>query len=227
MMAMDSFWSVSKRDYQVTLKVIDEPNEPTIDFPLVIEAKKQHSKEEVIAQVGKLAAQPTNEDEQSPLRRLLDSNGGAIHMKGLNLQTADDFSDFLDGLAGKGPQAWVPHEPVGLQVLRRPQARNVLTTNEYLSHCHRINLCLIASGALSLIETLGGHQATLLAGTTNTPSRMRFPPTWSSSARDLRGLAAKPPSSMHSPSTIASRTKFQILSRVAEPKVSFIGYCIR
>lgn len=129
-MAIDSFWSVRKKDYQVPLKVIDEPNEPTIDFPLVIETQKGHSKEEIINQVAKLAAQDTDKDVQSPLRKLLDSNGGAIHMKGLNLKTADDFSDFLDGLAGKGPHAWVPHEHVGMEVLRRPQARNVLTTNE-------------------------------------------------------------------------------------------------
>ena len=129
-MAIGTFWSVSKKDYQVPLKVIDEPNEPTIDFPLVIETHQKHSKEEVINEVAKLAAQPTDKDEQTPLRKLLDSNGGVVHMKGLNLKTADDFSEFLDGLAGKGPNAWVPHEHVGMEVLRRPQARNVLTTNE-------------------------------------------------------------------------------------------------
>lgn len=129
-MAIDSFWSVRKKDYQVPLKVIDEPNEPTVDFPLVIETQKGHTKEEIINQVAKLAAQDTDKDVHSPLRKMLDSNGGAIHMKGLNLKTADDFSDFLDGLAGKGPHAWVPHEHVGMEVLRRPQAKNVLTTNE-------------------------------------------------------------------------------------------------
>ena len=129
-MAIGSFWSVSKKDYQVPLKVIDEPNEPTVDFPLVLETHQKHSKEEIINEVAKLAAQPTDKDEQTPLRKLLDTNGGVVHMKGLNLKTADDFSEFLDGLAGKGPHAWVPHEHVGMEVLRRPQARNVLTTNE-------------------------------------------------------------------------------------------------
>ena len=129
-MTINSFWSVSKKDYQVPLKVIDEPNEPTIDFPLVLETPQKHSKEETISEVAKLAAQPTDKDEQTELRKLLDSSGGVIHMKGLNLKTADDFSEFLDGLAGKGPHAWVPHEHVGMEVLRRPQARNVLTTNE-------------------------------------------------------------------------------------------------
>lgn len=68
----------------------------------------------------------------------------------------------------------------------------------------------------------GAHRATSSAGTMNTPSRQRIPPTWSSSARHPRALAARPPSSTHSPSTTASRRKSPASSRAAGPKVSFI-----
>lgn len=73
----------------------------------------------------------------------------------------------------------------------------------------------------------GAHQATSSAGTMNTPSRQRIPPTWSSSARHPRALAAKPPSSTHSPSTTASRGKSPASSRAAGPKVSCIRSRIR
>lgn len=126
-----SFWHPVKTDYQVSFQITEGSDEPTIDFPLVLEPGEKLNKEDIIQEVAKIAAQPSDMDERSTLRKLLDANGGVIHMKGLALKTADDFSDLLDGLAGQGKHAWVPHEHIGMEVLRRPQARNVLTTNEY------------------------------------------------------------------------------------------------
>ena len=130
-MSFDKFWTPSKEDYQVPLQISEGPNEPTIDFPLVLKPQS-HNKEQIIEEIGKIAAQPTDENEQSKLRQLLDANGGVVHLKGLALKDANDFSEFLDGLAGKGKHAWVPHEHVGMEVLRRPQAKNVLNTNEWV-----------------------------------------------------------------------------------------------
>ncbi|CAL8574444.1 hypothetical protein XPA_000404 [Xanthoria parietina] len=125
-----SFWHPVKTDYQVSFQITEGSDEPSMDFPLVLEPGEKLNKEDIIQEVAKIAAQPSDMDERSTLRKLLDANGGVIHMKGLALKTADDFSDLLDGLAGQGKHAWVPHEHIGMEVLRRPQARNVLTTNE-------------------------------------------------------------------------------------------------
>ncbi|KAL8832597.1 MAG: hypothetical protein Q9191_000166 [Dirinaria sp. TL-2023a] len=129
-MTVSPFWSIAKKDYQVTLQINEGSTEPPVDFPLVIEPREQHSKAEINDEAKKLAAQPFDTNGQSVIRQLLDSHGGVIHMKGLALKNAEDFSEFLDSLAGQGKHAWVPHEHIGMEVLRRPHARNVLNTNE-------------------------------------------------------------------------------------------------
>lgn len=130
---ISNYWTAPKKDYQVSLKVIDEPEEPVIDFPLVLEpAKKEESLPNLLNQIAELAAKPSDIKGKSVLRQLLDNNGGAIHMKHLPLKSAEDFSVLLDSLAGAGENAWKPHVHIGMEVLRRPQAKNVLTANEYV-----------------------------------------------------------------------------------------------
>lgn len=130
-MGLTDYWTTPKKDYQKTFKVIDAPDEPVIDFPLILEpAAKEASKEKLFVELSKVAARSDDKNGTSTLRQLLDSNGGAIHVKGLPLKTAEDFSELLDHLAGNGEHAWYPHEHVGMEVLRRPQAKNVLTANE-------------------------------------------------------------------------------------------------
>ncbi|RMZ76917.1 hypothetical protein DV738_g4727, partial [Chaetothyriales sp. CBS 135597] len=128
---LSDYWTAPKKDYQVSLKVIDEPQEPVIDFPLVLQpAKKEESLQNLLKEISEIAAKPSDKGGRSTLRQLLDSNGGAIHIKHLPLKSAQDFSTLLDGLAGTGEKAWKPHVHVGMEVLRRPQAKNVLTANE-------------------------------------------------------------------------------------------------
>jgi hypothetical protein len=129
-MAIEAFWTVSWADYQKRLKVIDQPGQPTLAFPLVITAKKAADKDTVIDETSRLAAQPADKNEPSTLRKLLDANGGAIHIKGLPLRTPQDFSDFLIAMAGKGQNAWNPHTHVGSEVLRMALAEHVMTANE-------------------------------------------------------------------------------------------------
>ncbi|KAG5950173.1 hypothetical protein E4U53_005411, partial [Claviceps sorghi] len=125
------YWVPVHKDYQQTLQIIEAPDEPVIRFPLVLQPREPaKSKDEVLREIGRVAAQPTDADEQSQLRRLLDANGGVVHFKGLPLKTPEDFSDFLVAMAGKGEHAWKPHVDVGMEVLRRPRAKHVLTTNE-------------------------------------------------------------------------------------------------
>jgi hypothetical protein len=129
--AVDSYWTPVQKDYQKQLKLTESPDEPELRFPLVMQpVEPAKSKAEVLQEIGRIAAQPGDKNEQSALRKLLDANGGCIHFKGLPLKTPDDFSDFLVALAGKGEHAWAPHTDVGMEVLRRPRAKHVLTTNE-------------------------------------------------------------------------------------------------
>ncbi|KAF1823293.1 Clavaminate synthase-like protein [Dissoconium aciculare CBS 342.82] len=131
MVDIEKYWATQAKNYQKKIKVIEGPNEPTITFPLILEPKvPEHSKEAVLEEARKLGAQTGDKDLHSPIRQLLDAHGGAVLFKHLPLKTADDFSDFMHALAGKGEHAWTHHEHVGMEVLRRPQAKNVLTANE-------------------------------------------------------------------------------------------------
>lgn len=124
-------WTPISKEYQKQIKIIENSNEEPITFPLVLQPSRQGlSKEAILEEARALGAQPSDKTLQSPIRRLLDANGGAIHFKGLPLKSAQDFSDFMFALAGTGQHAWMPHEHTGMEVLRRPQANNVLTANE-------------------------------------------------------------------------------------------------
>lgn len=130
-MAIEKYWASLAKDYQKQIKIIEDSNEPVVNFPLVLQpAREELSKEALLEQARVLGAKPTDETLKSPIRELLDANGGAIHFKGLPLKSADDFSEFMFALAGSGDKAWVPHEHMGMEVLRRPQSNNVLTANE-------------------------------------------------------------------------------------------------
>ncbi|KAK1139081.1 hypothetical protein N8T08_001327 [Aspergillus melleus] len=130
-MAVPEFWSSPAKEYQKRIQIIQDSSEPAIEFPLVLQPLREEvSKDEILSQTRALGAQPSDISLQSPIRQLLNAHGGAIHFKRLPLKTADDFSDFMFALAGSGPHAWNPHEHTGMEVLRRPQALNVLTANE-------------------------------------------------------------------------------------------------
>ncbi|KAF2753578.1 Clavaminate synthase-like protein [Pseudovirgaria hyperparasitica] len=129
-MAVEEFWVVREEPYQNDMKIIDAPDQPSIKFPLVIAPSKQATKDEILKEIAQLAAQPSDTSGHSKIRELLDANGGAINIKGLPLKDPEDFSEFLSALAGKGEGAWYPHVHVGMEVLRRPLAKNVMTTNE-------------------------------------------------------------------------------------------------
>ncbi|KAF4629854.1 hypothetical protein G7Y89_g8289 [Cudoniella acicularis] len=131
MIDVKPYWTAPAKEYQGKIQIIEGPDEPTIAFPLVLEPlTPELSREAILSQARKLGPQPSDKTIQSPIRQLLDANGGAIHFKGLPLKNADDFSEFMFALAGSGERAWKPHEHVGMEVLRRPQANNVLTANE-------------------------------------------------------------------------------------------------
>ncbi|KAB8068846.1 hypothetical protein BDV29DRAFT_162001 [Aspergillus leporis] len=128
-MTLNDFWQVKNAPYQKELQIIEGLTEPKIQFPLVVTPKGLTDKETLTKEINLLAAQE-GRNEPSTIRRLLDANGGAIHFKGLPLEDPQDFSNFLTALAGKGEKAWSPHVHVGMEVLRRPLAKNVMTTNE-------------------------------------------------------------------------------------------------
>lgn len=130
-MAIEKFWAVANKDYQKQIQIIEGSDEPAINFPLILQPQVEDlTKEQILEQARLLAAQPSDKTLASPIRKLLDANGGAIHFKKLPLKTADDFSEFMHALAGTGPHAWTHHGHTGMEVLRRPQAKNVLTANE-------------------------------------------------------------------------------------------------
>lgn len=130
-MTVDKYWTSPTKEYQKKIQIIEGSGEPEINFPLILQPSREElSKEAILKEARALGAQPSDKSLKSPIRQLLDANGGAIHFKGLPLKTAEDFSDFMFAIAGSGPHAWTPHEHMGMEVLRRPQAKNVLTANE-------------------------------------------------------------------------------------------------
>lgn len=129
--AIEQYWTPVEKDHQQVLQITEAPGEPTLRFPVVLQPHEPtQSKTEVLEAISRIAAQPSDTNEQSQLRKILDANGGVAHITGLPLKTPEDFSDFLVAMAGKGPHAWKPHTDVGMEVLRRPRAKHVLTTNE-------------------------------------------------------------------------------------------------
>ena len=124
-------WETAKTRSQKTIKILDTPDAPEIRFPLVLTPSEPcGTLSDAIERAKTLSPKASDKTQNSNIRKLLDANGGAVHLKSLPLRSAEDFSQFLDALAGEGEDRWVPHEPVGMHVLRKPQAKNVLTVNE-------------------------------------------------------------------------------------------------
>ncbi|PWN86790.1 Clavaminate synthase-like protein [Acaromyces ingoldii] len=120
----------------ITLSQSDGPEKILTDaFPGVLDASPDATLDAFLSEASSLAAQPahrTAKADESALRTLLTSSGGALHFRNTPLRTADDFSAFIHTLAeGAG---WVPHQDKGLMVLRRPHAKNVASANEGPSH---------------------------------------------------------------------------------------------
>ncbi|PPJ52314.1 hypothetical protein CBER1_09246 [Cercospora berteroae] len=129
-MAIDSFWKPLETAYQKHVRLVAQSSEPTVAFPLVVKTARQCTKEDVIQEIGALASKPHDKTAVSPLRDLLDAHGGAIQFRELPLHSPQDFSEFLEALAGRGDFSWQPHTHRGSEVLRKPLAKHVMTANE-------------------------------------------------------------------------------------------------
>ncbi|KAK4183503.1 hypothetical protein QBC35DRAFT_456205 [Podospora australis] len=92
------------------------PYPESTKFPLSFATLPSSSLEEVIANVRTLSA-------SGEIRSLLNLHG-AIYFQDLNLQSADDFSQFAHAFG------YVPHEDIGNPVRRTVLAPNVATANE-------------------------------------------------------------------------------------------------
>ena len=121
----------SKAEYQRTLKIVDEPQQPVVDFPAVLEPDKPGADLHAVLEATRaLAAKPSDTDNRNQIRRLLDTHGGAINFKNMPMRSAQDFSDFLVALAGEGDHAWYPHKEIGMEVLRKSHCKHVVNVNE-------------------------------------------------------------------------------------------------
>lgn len=136
---LSEFWRASTAGYQKNYKIFNEDDQPVICFPLVLEPSSS-SLEQVLQGATDLGAKVSDGASPSVLRKLLDINGGAINFKNMPLRSAQDFSAFVSNLAGKGDNAWFPHQDFGMQLLRKTHAENVVTTNEgpssHIIHWH-------------------------------------------------------------------------------------------
>ena len=143
------FWNISQTNIQRSIKLADEPDEPSVSFPVVLALSNSSSVlPDVLGGAKELASKTDDEIHQSSIRKLLDENGGAVLLKSLPLRSAQDFLQFLDNLAGEGDHAWFPYDPLAMNVLRQRQAKNVLTVNEYekiLPASVRFGVCLSCS----------------------------------------------------------------------------------
>jgi hypothetical protein len=125
-----SFWKPGQASFQKQIESVI--NDDVMNFPLILRPSKDFpTLEDVLQGAHDLAVSPsaTHRDD-SHLRKLLDYNGGAVLFRGMPLRSAEDFSQYVEALSGKGQYAWTPHEVIGMHVLRKPQAKNVYTVNE-------------------------------------------------------------------------------------------------
>ncbi|PIB02970.1 Clavaminate synthase-like protein [Cercospora beticola] len=129
-MAIDSFWTPVETNYQKHVPLEEQSLEASVTFPLVVRTARKCTKEALLREISTLASRHHDENAVSPLRKLLDAHGGAIQFRELPLHSPEDFSEFLEVLAGDGPYAWKPHTHRGSEVLRKPLAKHVMTANE-------------------------------------------------------------------------------------------------
>ncbi|SYW82946.1 uncharacterized protein UBRO2_05039 [Ustilago bromivora] len=104
----DVAFAPSFEPYQRRLKLVEnDPNEPEITFSLVLRPTRTSSKDEPLAKqelieaIKSFAPAPSTEYQPSKLQHLMDAHGGAVHFKGLPIQDANDFSNFMHALAGR------------------------------------------------------------------------------------------------------------------------------
>lgn len=132
-MTIEDFWTSLDPGYQKHIQAIEQSDKVKVAFPLVITPKapdSEGSKDAILREISRLAAQPDDLSVTSPLRRLLDAHGGAIHFRNLPLGSTQDFSDFITVLVGTGPYGWKPHIHKGSEVPRKPLAEHVITADE-------------------------------------------------------------------------------------------------
>lgn len=132
MAPVPEFWSIASRDFQKHIQIVSDSSESPIPFPLVlVPSVSSVTLSDVLEGVKQeLAPKPGDTLESNHIRKLLDRNGGAICLKSLPLRSVEDFSQFLDALSGSGSMGWYPYDAVAMNVLRKVQAKNVLTVNE-------------------------------------------------------------------------------------------------
>lgn len=132
MAPVPEFWNVSWRAFQKHIQIVPDSGESPIPFPLVLVPSDSSVTLSDLLEGAKkeLAPQPGDTLESNQIRKLLDKNGGAICLKSLPLRSVEDFSQFLDALSGSGNMGWYPYDAVAMNVLRKVQAKNVLTVNE-------------------------------------------------------------------------------------------------
>jgi hypothetical protein len=135
MAPVPEFWNVSWRAFQKHIQIVPDSGESPIPFPLVLVPSDSSVTLSDLLEGAKkeLAPQPGDTLESNQIRKLLDKNGGAICLKSLPLRSVEDFSQFLDALSGSGNMGWYPYDAVAMNVLRKVQAKNVLTVNEYVT----------------------------------------------------------------------------------------------
>ena len=135
MAPIPEFWNVSWRTFQKHIQIVPDSGESPVPFPLVlVPSNSSVTLSDLLEGTKKgLAPQPGDTLESNQIRKLLDKNGGAICLKSLPLRSVEDFSQFLDALSGSGNMGWYPYDAVAMNVLRKVQAKNVLTVNEYVT----------------------------------------------------------------------------------------------
>lgn len=129
-LTQSSSWKPDQASFQKQIEsVVDDD---VIDFPLILRpTQKSPTVDDVLQGAHELAVNPSAmHRDDSPIRNLLDHSGGAVLFRGMPLRSAQDFSQYVEALSGKGQYAWTPHEVIGMHVLRKPQAQNVYTVNE-------------------------------------------------------------------------------------------------
>ncbi len=134
-MSTTQFWKLSQTHFQRPIKLVDEADKPSVSFPVVLAPSTQSpTLEDVFEGVKELGPKAPETSHRNGIRQLLDENGGAVYFKSLPLRSAQEFSKFLESLAGQGQHAWFPHQALAMNVLRKERAKNVLSVNEYGIH---------------------------------------------------------------------------------------------
>jgi hypothetical protein len=126
------FFLLEARSSIIPKQIESVINNDIINFPLILRPSQDSpTLKDVLQGTHNLAISPSaTHHDDSPLRKLLDYNSGAVLIRGTPLHSAEGFSQYIDALSGKGQHAWTPHEVISIHILQKPQAKNVYTVNK-------------------------------------------------------------------------------------------------